>query len=61
MNPGNIVALLFGIGFIIGAWLLYRAARRASDEQRFFRLGAYSQMAVLFFAGVMFILIGLLG
>jgi hypothetical protein len=61
MNPGNVVALLFGIGFIVGALLLYRAARRASGERRFFRLSAYSQMAVLFFAGAMFILIGLLG
>jgi hypothetical protein len=60
MNAGNAVALLFGVGFVTAAWFLFRAARRASEDRRFFRLGAYSQMVVLFFAGVVFILIGLL-
>jgi hypothetical protein len=61
MSAANTVALLFGLGFVIAAFFLYRAARRASEDRRFFRLSAYSQMVVLFFAGVVFILIGLLG
>jgi len=61
MNAGNAIALLFGIGFIVAAAFLYRAARRASKDRLYFRFSAYSQMAVLFFAGIVFILLGLLG
>lgn len=61
MNAGNAVAILFGIAFIVGGWALYVAARRASADRRFFRLSAYSQMFALLFAGVVFIVIGVLG
>ncbi|MCJ7422826.1 hypothetical protein MUP01_00960 [Candidatus Bathyarchaeota archaeon] len=60
MSVGSIVAILFGIGFVIAGCGLYVMAKRASADRRFFRLGAYSQMIVLFFAGIVFIIMGVL-
>jgi multisubunit Na+/H+ antiporter MnhE subunit len=60
MNTGSITAILFGTGFVVAGWALYKMAKRASADRRFFRLGAYSQMVVFFFAGITFIVLGVL-
>jgi hypothetical protein len=60
MNPGNAAVVLFSF-LVVAAWALYMAARQASTNGRSFRLGAYSEMFVPFFAEAVFILIGLLG
>ena len=60
MNAASIVAIIFGVGFVIGAWALFVMARRASPDRRYFRMSAYSEMVVLTFAGIMFIVVGIL-
>jgi hypothetical protein len=60
MNFGSVVAIIFGLGFVVAAWALYVMARRASPDRRYFRLSAYSEMVVLTFAGIIFITAGIL-
>jgi multisubunit Na+/H+ antiporter MnhE subunit len=60
MNFGSVVAIIFGLGFVVAAWALYVMARRASPERRYFRMSAYAEMVVLTFAGIIFITAGIL-
>jgi multisubunit Na+/H+ antiporter MnhE subunit len=59
MNFGSVVAIIFGLGFVVGAWALYVMARRASPDRRYFRMSAYAEMVVLIFAGIIFIVAGI--
>jgi len=60
MGIGNYAVILFGLAFIVGGLALYRLARRASPERRYFRITAYIQMFMLILLGTMFIIIGIL-
>jgi uncharacterized membrane protein len=60
MNAGNAVPVSLGLVLVVIGLVLYRTARRAPAERRYFRFGAYVQMFVLIFAGAFFIVIGIL-
>jgi hypothetical protein len=60
MNIGSVVAIIFGLGFVVAGWALYVMARRASPDRRYFRMSAYAEMVVLMFTGIVFIAAGIL-